>query len=164
LRASRTANPIGWLKKGEAWVSAATWLNAIFEGNEEDATRAAQLMRDAGLLRTQNSCSLHDHTIQCVTTIKGRPRRIYVVRRADLKGYLHGKYNTAQLNLDRKLIGFPINRPSGDPTPQAAENDPSSLSRSVADAGFISNARFILASSRRVINARPHLTIDLFMV
>jgi hypothetical protein len=105
------ANPIGWLKKGEAWVSAATWLNAIFEGNEEDATRAAQLMRDVGLLRTQNSCSLHDHTIQCVTTIKGRPRRIYVVRRADLKGYLHGKYNTAQLNLDRKLIGFPINRP-----------------------------------------------------
>jgi hypothetical protein len=73
--------PLGYIRKGEYWILAATWREVLFCGDEVKAVRAAQAMRGRGFLRLQEHAANEDHTLQCTVRIRSAVERAYVIKK-----------------------------------------------------------------------------------
>jgi hypothetical protein len=76
--------PLGYIRKGEYWILAATWREVLFCGDEVKAVRAAQAMRGRGFLRLQEHAANEDHTLQCTVRIRSAVERAYVIKKTFL--------------------------------------------------------------------------------
>ena len=52
-RGAPLEDPIGWATDKEFWIRNTVWRETIFEGNNDDATAAADALIDHGLLRAK---------------------------------------------------------------------------------------------------------------
>jgi hypothetical protein len=59
-------DPIGWATDKEFWIRNSVWRETIFEGNNDDATAAADALIDHGLLRAkqwESSSEVRERTV-----------------------------------------------------------------------------------------------------
>jgi hypothetical protein len=92
------SDPVGWTRGGEVWISADSWRDLIFDGDEVAALNASRTLRDLGLLRTQDS-----RNCQAVVCVRDRKSaRAYVVKpeiRERITARAYGAYGAAQIGL-----------------------------------------------------------------
>jgi hypothetical protein len=109
------ANPVGWTRDEEHWISPDTWRDTIFDDDEDEAVNAARMLRDLGLLRTQDS-----RNCQAVVCVRDRKSaRAYVVkpeiREWRLTAPAYGAYGTTELEPDRPPISLIPTSPDSPP-------------------------------------------------
>jgi hypothetical protein len=102
------SDPVGWTRGGEHWIRPDIWRDTIFDGDEDEGVNAARVLRDLGLLRTQDS-----RNCQAVVCVRDRKSaRAYVVK-PGIQEWRHtapayGAYDAAQ-------IGLPYSDDNGSP-------------------------------------------------
>jgi hypothetical protein len=70
------ADPVGWTRGNEFWISPDAWRDTIFDGDEDAAVNAARILRDLDLLRVQDT-----RNCQAVVCVRDRKSaRAYVVK------------------------------------------------------------------------------------
>jgi hypothetical protein len=109
------SDPVGWTRGGEVWISADSWRDLIFEGDEVAALNASRTLRDLGLLRTQDS-----RNCQAVVCVRDRKSaRAYVVKPEILEWRLmapaYSAYGAAELEPDRPPISLIPTSPDSPP-------------------------------------------------
>jgi hypothetical protein len=109
------SDPVGWTRGGEVWISADSWRDLIFDGDEVAALNASRTLRDLGLLRTQDG-----RNCQAVVCVRDRKSaRAYVVKPEILESRLtapaYSAYGAAELEPDRPSISLIPTSPDAPP-------------------------------------------------
>jgi hypothetical protein len=84
-RGAPLEDPIGWATDKEFWIRNTVWRETIFEGNNDDATAAADALIDHGLLRAkqwESSSEVRERTVS--VRVRDKIFRAFVVNKSIL--------------------------------------------------------------------------------
>jgi hypothetical protein len=85
VRGAPLEDPPGWAPDKEFWIRNTVWRETIFEGNNDDATAAADALIDHGLLRAkqwESSSEVRERTVS--VRVRGKIFRAFVVNKSIL--------------------------------------------------------------------------------